>query len=102
MDEPKPEEIKATALLLEKVLDCAMVSHPIRTPATTGDSQYRDLPSVQSCYDAFEGLPPDHPLKREVSPINVMLGYYGLGGLKFDPSRNYQELAAVIAIAPKA
>lgn len=99
---PELEEIKAAVSLLEKVLDCTCVSQPIETPVTTGDSQRRGLSSVKSCYEAFAGLPSDHPLKKEVDPTKVMLGYFGLEGLRFDPSRNYQELAVVIAITQRA
>ncbi|MBR9701719.1 hypothetical protein GOV13_02245 [Candidatus Pacearchaeota archaeon] len=96
---PTESEIKSTALLLEKVLACEVVDKSIQTPTITGDSQERDVPSVQACYESFEKLSKDHPIKKEADSTNVMLGFYGLEGLGFNPSRNYLELAATIAIA---
>ena len=55
-----------------------------RTPA--------GLPSVQGAFDTFEGLPNDHPLKKEFDPTKVRAGYQMLEQLDFDPNRNYEEL----------
>ena len=96
---PTSLDIRTTANLLTKVLDCRMPNQPIETPATTGDTQHRGLPSVQACYDAFEALPDDHPIKGDIDPVRVMLGYLGLKELQFDPDRNYMELTAVYFIA---
>ena len=50
------------------------------------------LPSVQEAFDTFEGLPQDHPLKKEHDPAKVRAGYAMLEQLDFNPDRNYEEL----------
>ena len=34
-----------------------------------------NLPSVRDCFEAFEGLPDDHPLKRRFNRERVRAGY---------------------------
>ncbi|MBS3099747.1 hypothetical protein J4463_00850 [Candidatus Pacearchaeota archaeon] len=60
------------------------------------------LPSVQYIFDLFEKLPEGHPLKNRFNSEKIRGGYNTLKRLKFDPTRNYEELRAHLTPCPFA
>ena len=62
---------------------------PFVTGAYMGNS---NSPSVILAYEAFIGLPDDHPLKKEKEPKTVIKGYQALEPIGFDPNRSIDDL----------
>ncbi|MEA3329243.1 MAG: hypothetical protein U9Q06_00685 [Nanoarchaeota archaeon] len=51
-------------------------------------------PSVKDAFEAFEGLPDDHPLKKQFDPGQVRAGYEALELFSFDATKkDYYQLA---------
>ncbi|MBN2567273.1 hypothetical protein JXB02_04275 [Candidatus Woesearchaeota archaeon] len=50
-------------------------------PIYRGFSADVSSPRVNATFEAFEGLPADHPLKKEFDPVAVKKGYMVLKGI---------------------
>ncbi|MDP3765842.1 MAG: hypothetical protein Q8R04_04985 [Nanoarchaeota archaeon] len=62
--------------------------------ADVGHRPSQNLPSVRECFEAFEGLPEGHPLKRRFDPEGVRAGYAILPEL-VSPDAHYGDIVFI-------